>query len=406
MAENLSNINYWGSPNEDKGNSPVRWTHDFLLNANTVDTSQYLKDPSVLIPYILDCNLEDATKVALYEGVNEYKLNDITIEEIDGFQYTEYKIYGESFDFDAALARLKAAGANNHKPDLALKIPDVPPYLDMEKVNAQRFDYEPDKLEKDQTIAKNDGIMSAIRTVFGVSIFVVMMSYLGMEVFVPKLQDVTPDSNGYVTQRGDYIIYEHEKRMFIFRLASEEFEYDTTYSIFIPEGVRLTKKVIVDRIHDNEGNIVYNIGNRIVDFDVEPTSEYDFVNGKPFEFDAYATGDESRDWFKYGELEKGNAQDIMLEGTIKEADGNYVLTFGRMRVLLGPISDTEPAFYEALTDDISYGAALYALNSSRKNNPRSVRLMGQIQKTLTSAEGRNTIKKVGFSFKIDYIRAR
>ncbi len=404
--KNLSSIIVWGSQNEEKSTTPVRWTHDYLIGASKSEKLRKLPDPEMLLPYIFDCDVDELKARELYEGLNEYKKDQMTVEVTSGPVYTEYKLYGEGFDFDAVMQRLVNAGAENKKPEIKLGIPDIPEELDMDVVNKKRYDYTEDQKGKDNNLAKNSTVMGAVKGFFGTVGFLAVCVYLGLEAFMPKYKVVPMDPEDFmVAQKGLYISYSVDKKLNLFKLAEEDVEFDSTYTFWMPEKAEYTTKIAPEQIQDAEGNTVYSKGNRLVSFESDPTSDYNFVNARMFEFDGFNEGGDV-DWAQYGELDRGNAQNILITAPIREVEGQYLLVLGRTYALLGEAQEGVVPFYETLSDDISYHSSLYSIKSQKRSQSGTVRVMGQIQKTLSRAEGRNSINKIIFAFKVDYVRGR
>lgn len=401
QPSSFDNIIVWSSENEKKTRSPIRWTHDHIIFATYEDKLTVLKEPEMLIPVIFDMELEAIKSIELYDGVFEYKANDLTVEMIEGIEYSEYKLYGKTIDIDAVIQRLSANGVKLKKPEIPIIIPDRPAVLDEERINRQRFDYNEEILDKDTESAKRSTLKSVFRGITGVILFVVIGTYLGMEIFIPKTRDVTPEPEGFITALSNYIVYNIEGKMTVFKIDDtvDEIGYDSTCSIFIPERAEMKRNVVVERITDARGNTIYERGSRIVTFERNPT-DYEYVNASPFLFDTYGDGSEA-DWSGLGELVKGEAQKVIFRHRVDIREGKYVLLLGRTRAILGDYSEDAPPFYEGLRDDISYAAVLFSIKAQK-----SIMLFGQIDKTLTKNEGRNTLQRLIFNFKTDYARQR
>ncbi|MFC1732092.1 hypothetical protein ACFL6I_17440 [candidate division KSB1 bacterium] len=320
---------------------------------------------------------------------------------VEGIEYSEYKIYSKSVDVDSLLQRLTAAGAVHKKPEIPIEIPDRPQLLNEEILNKQRFEYRDEILEKDKKIASGETFKSLVRNVFTIIFVGAFVGFIGMELLIPKLKVVELLPENFITAKGNYIVYDYENRMVVFKLADnvEDIGYDSTCSVMISETAEVRRDVTVERLVTTEEEIIYDRGNRIIDFEPDP-SDYGFVNGNPFMFDAYGDGTES-DWSDYGELERGNAENIILRGIIVINEGQYLFGVGRSRAVLGEYSEDIEPFYESLNDEKSRAAILYSLN---RNKP--IVIYGQIQKTLTRNEGRNTLQRLIFNFKTDYARQR
>ncbi|MCP4726240.1 MAG: hypothetical protein GY863_14445 [bacterium] len=404
--KNLSNIVVWGSQNEEKTTSPVRALHDFLIGASLSQKLRKLPDPESLLPYIFECDIEELKARELYDGLNEYKKDEFVVEIMSGPVFTEYKLYGTGVDFDAIMQRLVSAGAENKKPEIPLNIPDIPEEIDEEVLNRKRFDYTGDLQTKDDNLAKKSTIMGAVKGIFGTAGFLAVCIYLGVEAFMPKYEMVAREPDDFmVSQKGIYISYSIDKKLTLFKLAEEDIEFDSTYTFWMPEGSEYSTKIAPEIIKDPAGNAVYEKGNRLVSFESDPTSDYSFVNARMFEFDGFNEGGDV-DWAMLGELDRGNPQNILIQAPIREQDGKYLLVLGRTYALLGEVGEGIVPFYETLSDDISYHSALYSIKSQARSQTGLVRVMGQIQKTLTRQEGRNSIDKIIFSFKVDYVRGR
>ena len=377
--------------------SPVRWDHDFILFASKADKLAGLKDPSSFVPSIFELDLEEIPSHELYDGVTEYKTKKITVELIEGLQYNEFKIYSETFDFDGLKQRLSAAGAVERKPDIPLDVPGCPDEVDVERLNRQRLIYQDEILEKDKSAANMNTVKSILRGIIGVAGFTIFIYWSWQEIFTIKYQDVSPiPGDTFITTIGNNVVYSINNRMTVFKFADlvEEVGYDTTYNMWIPEGEEVKLEIVVSRMTNADGDVVYDIGNRFIGFEAEPGG-YNFVNATPFEFD------KTMDWAGYGELEKGQADRISLQGRIIERNGQYLLLFGKTFAILGDILDTGSQFYDLLEDDLSYAAVLFSLKANRPIN-----IYGQIQKTLTSREGRNSVDRKIFLFKTEYARKR
>jgi len=400
-AQDFSNVMVWGLQNEEKSHRWMRWDHDFLLFATYKDKLTVLEDPTIILPHIFDRNIEEVESRELYDGVYEYKINGLTVEMIDGFEYSEYKIYGKDVDFDAIINRLVAAGATHKKPDIPIVIPDRPPVVDVDNLYNQRYDYKEDIYEKDTSMARTQALKSLGRNLFTFIFVGFFAAFLGYELFVPKLQDVTPDSVEFITAKNNLIVYNVEGRMTIFKIADlvEDVGYDSTCSIYIPEDSEISRKVVVERLVNSEGEVIYNRKNRVIDFEPDP-KDYGFVNSNPFEFDKYRRGGDV-DWSKYGELDGGEAEKIILRGRVDIREGKYVLILGKTLAVLGDASEGVQPFYELLADEVSRAAILYSLKAKKQ-----IALYGQIQKTLSSREGRNSVQRMIFDFKTDYSRQR
>lgn len=406
---NLKNIAIWGGANENKSRAPVRWKHDYILFASYVDKLIALKDPSILIPFIFDKELDEIKSKELYDGVFEYKDKDITVELVEGLEYTEYKIFGKMVDFDAITQRLLAAGAQMRKPEIPIEIPDRPPLVDVEQLNKQRYSYHEETLDKDKSVARNMRIKAAFKSVFGVAAFAVILTYLAMEIFVPKYEDVTPppDDSIFITAKGYNVVYSIGKlKIFTaFKFAdlidgTEEISYDTTYKMYVLERKEIGKnEIIVDKMEDSEGKVVYNVGNRIVDTGRDPT-DYEYINAAPFEYNSYMEAGDA-DWNRLGSLDEGNAKKVIFRGRIIEREGKFIALLGSTYAELGTVSEVDsiPQFYELLEDDISYATILYSLKAEK-----TIDFYGRINKTLTSREGRNVLLKRIFTFEVDYAR--
>jgi len=121
-----------------------------------------------------------------------------------------------------------------------------------------------------------------------------------------------------------------------------------------------------------------------------------------FKFDTYnnRTAGEA-DWSNYGHLGTGKAKQIVIRGRIVEMEDGFYLSLGGGFAKLGDITEEGERFYDKFTDSESYIGALYSLNAGRP-----VYVYGQIEKTFTPREGRNSKDKKLFSFRITYVRSR
>ncbi len=398
----LNNIVLWGGKNDDKSQSPTRWLHDYILFASKEVKLSVLDDPGALIPYIFDADHDDIESHELYDGVYEYKTSDLVVELVEGFQYAEYKLYGADIDYEAITHRLKQAGVTLQKPEIPVDIPGRPKLVDLNKLNKQRFDYHEETHDRDVSLAKSMTIKAAFKTVIGFVVFIGLSTFLGIQIFIPKFQDVTPlPEDTLITTKGNYLVYNINNRMTVFKFADlvDDIGYDPSYMIFVPEQAAVTDKIVVSRMTDADGNRVYDIGNRTVDFETDPT-DYNFVNGKTFEFNTYRSGGED-DWSTYGELSQGRADRIVLQGRVVEREGRYMMLLGTVWAVLGDITEDGTRFYDLLGDDMSYAAVIYSLKGRKIIN-----VYGQIERTYSTREGRNSVDKVVFSFKADYARKR
>ncbi len=398
----LITVIVWGGANEEKTTSPTRWMHDYILFASREEKLSILDDPEILLPYIFDADLNDISSQELYDGVFEYKTSDLIVELVTGLHYTEYKLYSDKVDFDTVTQRLKKAGVKFQKPEIIIDVPGRPPIIDVEKLKKQRYDYHENIHDRDVAVAKSTTIKAAIKTVVGFAVFIVMTTFFGIEILVPKYQNVTPVAEDmFITMRGNYLVYNINNRMTVYKFAElvEETGYDSTYKMYVPDLAEITDQITVTRMTDANDNVVYELGNRAVSYESNP-SDYNFVNGKTFEFNTYGSKDEN-DWSQYGSLDEGNADKIALQGRIVEREGRYMMLLGTVWAVLGDISEGEPQFYDLLRDDLSYATVQYSLKARKVVN-----LFGQIDKTYTSREGRNSVDKLVFLFKSDYARKR
>jgi len=403
QQQSLSNIVIWGGENEKKSRTPIRWTHDYVIYASYKDKLTPLQDPEVLIPVIFDMDIDELKTQELYDGVFEYSSKEMTVEMIEGMEFSEYKLYGKSIDFDAIIQRLASRGASMHKPSISIELPDRPPLVDEENLYKQRYAYKDEIIEKDRSLARIETIKTVFRTLFGLLFIGAIGTYLGMEIFIPKLKEVELLPDNFITARGNYIVYDIDGKMTVFKIADliQDIGYDSTCTIFVPEALDVgrERKIVVDRIKNSEGKTIYVRGNRLIDFENDPT-DYDYKNANPFVFDAYGEGSEA-DWSQFGELRKENAQKIILRGRVEIREGKYLLLLGSTRAVLGEAVEGVPPFYEGFADDISYATVLYSLKKIK-----AINVYGQIDRTLTKREGRNTLEKMIFVYKADYARPR
>ena len=260
-----------------------------------------------------------------------------------------------------------------------------------------------EKFKRDKLMARNMRIKACYKAVFIVTLFAVSIGYLGMEIFFTKYQDVTPEDSMFIAAKGNYVVYSVGTRkiftVFKFGELVEEIGYDTTYKMKVIEGKEIKDEIIVDKMEDAEGEMVYNRGNRPVVFETD-TLDYKYVNANPFTFDSYQEAGDA-DWNTYGSLERGNAEKIVIRGRVFERDGEYLALLGRTYAVLGTVSEVDsiPQFYDLLGDDISYITVLYSLKAEK-----AIDLYGRIDKTLTYREGRNSIDKKVFIFHVEYAR--
>lgn len=543
MAEkqDLADINVWGGKNSEKTRigglqlllnyskpsslrgAPVRWDHDFTINASPSGKLSNVKNPSSLIPHIFGTDTDEISSQELYDDVNQFDNDQLSVEMVEGPDYTVYKITGQvkssmhkltfglvryvaesiqlisnlfllalislpvmlaslpiinlfsllyktffdgdsfltwfmsgeytafhimvflllmtlglvvsgliicklkyppfpkireiiennvisegiisgicknhfvTVDFDEIMKRLTAAGASSQKRVIPIEVPGGPPLVEEEYLSRQRYDYSDEMKEKDHKLATSRMVFSILWSIVGVILFGGVSYLLATQVFATRYQDVSPlAEDTFITIKGNYVVYSINNRMTTFKFADkiEDVGYDTTYNMWLADGEDVTDKIIVSRMTDANGDIVYDIRNRIVDTDPEPAG-YNFINSNPFEFD------NSSSWAESGELDKGQAERISLQGRVIERNRKYLFLLGKTYAVLGTASDTETPFYELLQDDLSYAAVLFSLKAKRPIN-----IYGQIQKTLTDREGRNSVDRLIFNFKVDYARKR
>ena len=119
---------FWGGANDDRTSQDSRWDHDLVVNISTASRLEGLEEPEQIIPLLLGVGLDVLQKKEIYEKVWEYTHNEITIEVGPGREYSIFRVFGK-ISYDDLAQRLKAAGMNGRKPDLTVKVPDIPPVL-------------------------------------------------------------------------------------------------------------------------------------------------------------------------------------------------------------------------------------------------------------------------------------
>jgi len=408
MAEQvqLSDIVIWGGSNEMKSKSPVRWNHDFIIYASYSDTLKTLDNASVLIPQIFGKPIEEIHSKELYDGVYEYKTNEITVEVVDGIEYTEYKLYGTNIDFDAIVQRLVMSGAQMKKPVIPIVIPDRPEVVDLNQLNQLRYLYAEEIKDSDESQARKVAYKSFIMGAFGIIFLIVITVFVIKFLIMTPYQNITPTGTVevvYLGTIGQSVGYSVDGKLIQYKFAVPiaSFGFDSTDKLFkkVATKPKDFNTIEVDKVVTADGKTTkYERGKNAPEVVFErKVTDYTYVNTKPFTFDSYQSQGEA-DWAKYGELVKGRTDKIIIQGRVIEKEGKYLMVFGNTAALLGTVSDQEP-FYSHMQDDLSTITILYALKAKKLIN-----IYGQINRTLTLREGRNSLDKIIFEFKMDYAR--
>lgn len=406
MAEtsmNLKGLRFWGGPNEEKIKGATKWNHDIHIYVTVADALKALPAPEDLILVIAEVySIEDFKVNELYEGVSEYVHPSMKIELSDGSDFTMYKIYSNTVDFDTIAARLTGAGLTQIKPDIEIEVPDRPPIVNVEEYWKPRFQYRENIQQDDLQKAKMWSLKSMVSNLIVLLILGGGGGFVYYTGFVTKYIDVTPPDDSYIGVRNNLLAYNVENRLHLFKFAEnvEELGVDSTSIIMMPEDAELGRRVAVDKLYDMDENLIYELGPRQIDF-TTPITDFELLNSNKFEFDSYRNRrDPEGDWSKFGELGRGDAKKIILSGKIWEEEDGYYLAMGRGFAKLGDRGESIAPFYNEL-DPESYLATLWSIKYDRP-----VRVYGQIVNTLSSREGRDKENRKLFNFQTAHVRMR
>lgn len=414
MGLKLHNVLFWGGINKEKCSGEVKWDHDIMLYFSQSDGTHSLKNPDDVVSIILGTELKNVRRATLFEHAMEYRANDNVVEVLQGSERTIVKIWGQNLNYDDITKKLLSAGAKQEIPVIDIKIPDRPPVIAEGEVKKIRFKYSDKLLEQDEEEAKKMSRNMLISNILTVMIIVSVLVFILYEAVITKYIEVPLPKEGFLAVKGDIagFLLENiegtplEKQGFKSGLLLMKFTEDVDSSginsdshFFMKEGASFSNRLIIDKVTNADGTQLYNIGARTTEF-VDIIEGFEQVNTNLFEVDAFQNAKKKEgDWSSYGELGKGNAKRIILRGGLTEKNVFYIMGLARGYVKLGDVTIEGQRFYDNLADNQSYVTALYALKSHNQ-----VKLFGQIEKTFTPKEGRNSEDKLLFSFKTIYVR--